>query len=219
MNTIFQIFHQAQGNGSGPLLATTLSPIPPPHDINLLRRFHKDSNVFSIQDDIRREIRSPYSRLAKSEINAWAEIYTAYWKAIGEILRAETGQHRDDWANKVYDAWKDVVNLLIRGYSHAGFQVWTLPCLYVAGKYLRVFAIKADEEQARKSGVDGGPVKMEMDGLGDDIMGTGEKNQKLEDAARVINRVFTLCISDRYVVPIQSMPLNTVLKHVCQGTT
>lgn len=91
------------------------------------------------------------------------------------------------------------MNLVIRGYSgSSGFQSWTLPVLYTAGKYLRVFAIKADEEQAAKVG--NGAVKMENDGIGDDVTSGGfEKNERLEDAARVINRVFTLCISDRYV--------------------
>lgn len=94
------------------------------------------------------------------------------------------------------------MNLVIRGYSgSSGFQSWTLPVLYTAGKYLRVFAIKADEEQAAKVGT--GAVKMETDGLGDDVTSGGlEKNERLEDAARVINRVFTLCISDRYVALI-----------------
>ncbi|KAL8738508.1 MAG: hypothetical protein Q9181_000719 [Wetmoreana brouardii] len=197
MDIVFQNFHQAQSSYSGPLLASTLTPIPPPHAPTILRKFHKDSNVFSIQSDIQRYIKTPPSYLPKPEANAWIDIYVAYWKAIGEILRAETGHHRDDWAVKVYEAWKEVVNLLIRGYSNAGFGAWTMPCLYVAGKYLRVFAIKADEEKSRKSEVEGGPVKMETDGLGDDVMGVGEKNEKLEDAARVINRVFTLCISDR----------------------
>ncbi|KAL8700884.1 MAG: hypothetical protein Q9201_005204 [Fulgogasparrea decipioides] len=205
MDVVFQNFHQAQHSYSGPLLASTLTPIPPPHAPTILREFHKGSNVFSIQSDIQRFIKIPSSYLPKPEANAWIDIYVAYWKAIGEILRAETGHHRDDWAVKVYEAWKEVVNLLIRGYSNAGFGAWTMPCLYVAGKYLRVFAIKADEEKSRKSEVEGGPVKMETDGLGDDVMGVGEKNEKLEDAARVINRVFTLCISDRllltYLIP------------------
>lgn len=218
MDTTFQTFHQAQSQFSGPLLASTLSPISPSHDPTLLRRFHKGSNVFSIQNDIQQYIRSPYSHLPKAEANAWVDIYVAYWKAIGEILRAETGHHRDDWAVKVYEAWKEVTNLLIRGYSSAGFGAWTMPCLYVAGKYLRVFAIKADEEQARNLGGDGGPIKMEADGLGDDITGPGEKNERLEDAARVINRVFTLCISDRYVdVPCQSTSSKTVLNVVSPG--
>ena len=101
------------------------------------------------------------------------------------------------------------MNLVIRGYGGAsGFQSWTLPVLYKTGKYLRVFAIKADEEQAAKVG--NGAVKTENDGIGDDITsGAFEKNERLEDAARVINRVFTLCISDRYVVLIDQSTSTT----------
>ncbi|KAL8634801.1 MAG: hypothetical protein Q9228_007636 [Teloschistes exilis] len=193
MDTVFQIFHQAQSQYAGPLLAATLSPIPPPHDPTLLRRFHKDSNVFSIQGDIQKYIKARPSYLPNPEANAWIDIYVAYWKALGEILRAETGHHRDDWAIKVYEAWKEILTLLIRGYSPiSGFGAWTMPCLYTVGKYLRVFAIKADEEQSKTSG-----QEMDVDGLGDDVMGSVEKNKWLEDAARVINEVFRLCISDR----------------------
>ncbi|KAL8685194.1 MAG: hypothetical protein Q9218_007912 [Villophora microphyllina] len=198
MDTIFQVFHQAQSQYNGPLLASTLSPIPSTNDPTLLRRFYKDSNVFSLQGDVQKYIKARPSYLPNPEATAWIDVYVAYWKALGEILRAETGHHRDDWAVKVYEAWKDILTLLIRGYSPAsGFGAWTMPCLYTVGKYLRVFAIKADEEQARKSDEEGGPVKMETDGLGDDLMGAGEKNKWLEDAARVINEVFRLCISDR----------------------
>ncbi|KAL8777674.1 MAG: hypothetical protein Q9194_002432 [Teloschistes cf. exilis] len=197
METVFQTFHQAQSRYAGPLLATTLSPIPPDDDPTLLRRFHAESNVFSIHDDIQKYIKARPSYLPHPEASAWIEIYVAYWKALGEILRAETGHHRDDWAIKVYEAWKEILTLLIRGYSPtSGFEAWTMPCLYTVGKYLRVFAIKADEEQSKTSGQDE-PVKMELDGLGDDVMDSVEKNKWLEDAARVINEVFRLCISDR----------------------
>ncbi|KAL8895799.1 MAG: hypothetical protein Q9207_008000, partial [Kuettlingeria erythrocarpa] len=186
MDTIFQAFHLAQYQGSGHSLAATLTPISPPHDPTLLRRFYNDSNGSAIETDIQRYLRMTQSPLSKAESTAWRDIYVAYWKVIGEILRAETGHHRDDWAIKVYEAWKEVTNLLIRGYSHASFGAWTMPCLYTAGKYLRVFAIKADEEQASK--VRTGEVNMEGDALGDDIIPVFEKNAWLEDAARVINR-------------------------------
>lgn len=212
METVFQTFHQAQSRYAGPLLATTLSPIPPGDDRTLLRRFHGESNVFSIHDDIQKYIKARPSYLPHPEASAWIEIYVAYWKALGEILRAETGHHRDDWAIKVYEAWKEILTLLIRGYSPtSGFEAWTMPCLYTVGKYLRVFAIKADEEQSK---TDGEPVKMELDGLGDDVMDSVEKNKWLEDAARVINEVFRLCISDRYVDTI----INSQFLFV-QGTT
>ncbi|KAL8678064.1 MAG: hypothetical protein Q9186_005559 [Xanthomendoza sp. 1 TL-2023] len=197
MDAIFNVFHHAQYSHDGAVLGALLSPIPPTQDPTLLHRFHKDSNVFSIQSDITNYIKLPHSSVPKGEANAWIDIYVSYWKAIGEILRAETGNHRHDWAIKVYEAWKEVMNLVIRGYSgSAGFASWTLPVLYTAGKYLRVFAIKADEEQTAKVG--NGAINMEVDGIGDDVTSGGfEKNERLEDAARVINRVFTLCISDR----------------------
>ncbi|KAL8774095.1 MAG: hypothetical protein Q9209_001203 [Squamulea sp. 1 TL-2023] len=197
MDTIFHVFHHAQYTHKGTVLGNLLSPIPPTQDPTLLRRFYKESNVFDIQSDIAQYINAPQASFPKDQRNAWIEIYVAYWKAIGEILRAESGNHRQDWAIKVYEAWKELMNLVIRGYSgSSGFQSWTLPLLYTTGKYLRIFAIKADEEQATKVGSEA--LRMEDDGIGEDVTSGGlEKNERLEDAARVINRVFTLCISDR----------------------
>lgn len=121
------------------------------------------------------------------------DLYVAYWKAVGEILDAESMRNEANWP-KVYEAWKEVANVLIRGYSSAGFQAWTVPCLYVVGQYLRIFAIRADAS-IKNSSQDG------VFGAGsfqDDIVGDYSKNERLEDAARIINRIFTLCISDRY---------------------
>ncbi|KAL9614222.1 MAG: hypothetical protein Q9167_001310 [Letrouitia subvulpina] len=195
MNRLFYTFQEAHLLFSGPLLSTTLTPIAPASDPHALHQLHVDTNVFSVAGDIRGCIENSTLRLSKAETNAWVDIYVAYWKAIGEIGRAESGKHRDDWAVRVYEAWKEVTNFVIRGYTSAGFGAWTLPCLYVAGKYLRIFAIKADEERGKQNGAGGG--FREVDRLGDDIAATFEKNELLEDAARVINRIFTLCISDR----------------------
>lgn len=90
----------------------------------------------------------------------------------------------------MYEAWKEMTNNLIRGYSSFGIEAWTVPCLYVAGKYMRVFAIKADEET--------GNGTRSMTSFQDDFNPEAEKNEKLEDAARVLNRIFQLCLSDRY---------------------
>ena len=77
---------------------------------------------------------------------------------------------------------------LIRGYTNCGFEAWTVPCLYVAGKYLRIFAIKADAGAAASVG--------SVTNF-DDFNPEAEKNEKLEDAARHLNRIFTICLSDR----------------------
>ena len=91
---------------------------------------------------------------------------------------------------KVYESWKNVTNQLIRGYSNAGFEAWTIPCLYVAGKYMRVFGIKADQESGNNAG-------FSSNNFEDDLNADSGKNDKLEDAARVLNRIFQLCLADR----------------------
>jgi hypothetical protein len=90
---------------------------------------------------------------------------------------------------KVYEAWKEMANALIRGYNSAGFEAWTIPCLYVTGKYLRLFAIRADKE-TQKFGKFGADFQ-------DDFDPESGKNDQLEDAARVLNRMFQTCITDR----------------------
>ncbi|MCJ1271264.1 COP9 signalosome (CSN) subunit [Lobaria immixta] len=195
MDILFRDFREAQIRGSGPLLASTIKPVAPADNPNQLRAFYYGSNMFSIVSDIRSGILAHSNtdvRFLKPEGNAWADLYVAFWKAIGELLDAEGSTSKAGWV-KVYESWKEVANVLIRGYSSAGFQAWTVPCLYVAGQYLRIFAIKADEG-AKGSGQD---VGFGTAGFQDDVVREFGKNERLEDAARVINRMFTLCISDR----------------------
>lgn len=197
MEVLCREFWHANQEGSGPLLAATISPIAPPSYLNRLDAIHRDTNAASISRDISYSLTKTANaaiQYPNPEINTWTEIYSAYWYAIGAILAAEHITTRPDWM-KVYEAWKDVANTVIKGYSSGVLEAWTLPVLYTAGKYLRTFAIKADEN-AKASGID---ATFNAGGLQDDIAGDFGKNEKLEDAARVINRMFTLCISDRYV--------------------
>jgi hypothetical protein len=89
----------------------------------------------------------------------------------------------------VYEGWKELNNQLIRGYTNCDFEAWTVPCLYMVGKYLRIFAIKADEGTINGTGA--------ISNFQDDLNPEAEKNEKLEDAARQLNRIFQLCLSDR----------------------
>jgi hypothetical protein len=82
---------------------------------------------------------------------------------------------------------------LVRGYTNCAFEAWTVPCLYVAGKYMRIFAIKADAA----TGNDTGTVTT----FQDDFDSEAEKNEKLEDAARQLNRIFQVCLADRFATP------------------
>ena len=216
MDAVFVDFANAYSTLNGYLLATTLSPEPPASDPARLYSFQRSSNSYSIATDLRYKLQyNPDVQLDKKEANAWLDVYTQFYAFVGSLLAAEEAQNaghfRDaDWA-KVYDAWKDVVNTLYKGYQSNVFGAWTLPCLYIAGKYLRIFAIKADEKIAsqRDSGFAFGVLQEE------DAFNPDSKNEKLEDAARQINRIFGLCISDRYV----PTPSKSLLSHYSLALT
>lgn len=205
MEVLFSDFQQAQQYRSGPMLAATISPIATSNYLNRLDAIFKSSNHASVVKDVSYGLtKSAFApiKYPNPEISVWTDIYVAYWNALGQLLAAQQSISKPDWA-KVYEGWKEVANAVIRGYSSGVLQNWTLPVLYMAGKHLRVFAIKADE-RARKIE---GNASFNTGELQDDIAGDYGKNEKLEDAARVINRMFTLCISDRYVA-IQQVPSN-----------
>lgn len=192
MDILFRDFERAQIDGAGLLLSTTLTPIAPHEDPWRLQRFYNASNPVSIMSDLRTGLiahSNTEARFPKGEGNAWVDVYAAYWRAVGEITAIEDGI-KSDWT-LVYEAWKEVANAIIKGYSGSWFSAWTVPCLYVAGRFLRIFAIKADDYVREAK-----PMAFDAE-MQDDIGGDVGGNHKLEDAARVINRIFTLCISDR----------------------
>lgn len=146
MEVLCREFWHANQEGSGPLLAATISPIAPPSYLNRLDAIYRDTNAASINRDISYSLTKTANaaiQYPNPEINTWTEVYSAYWYAVGAILAAEHTTPRPDWT-KVYEAWKDVANTVIKGYSSGVLEAWTLPVLYTAGKHLRSFAIKAD---------------------------------------------------------------------------
>ena len=83
--------------------------------------------------------------------------------------------------------------MLIRGYNNFGFEAWTIPSLYVVGKYLRLFAIKSDMERNRNNvSVSTGASFMQ-----DDFDPEAEKQGQLRDCEQHLKRIFTLCLNDR----------------------
>ncbi len=192
MALLFADFHEAQRIGSGHLLASCLIPVDITPDSRRLRSFAQLSNYSTISADVRYHLfQAPEAsyRPPKNEAGAWTDIFLALWTTVKELWAVEDSFHQANWG-RVFDAYKELTNLLIRGYSN-GFQAWTVPCLYATGKYLRAFAIKADAEVKSKYQDSFG------NGFSDDIMGNSGKNEKLEQAAWVINRMFTICLSDR----------------------
>lgn len=192
MAPLFEDFHEAQRTGSGHLLASCLIPVNTSQDSHRLRSFAQLSNYSTISADVRYHLfQAPTAsyRPPKNEANAWVDIFVALWITVKELGAIEGSLHDASWG-RVFNAYRELTNLLIRGYTN-GFLAWTVPCLYATGKYLRAFALKADAEaKAKDEGSFG-------NGFSDDIMGNYGKNEKLEQAAWVINRMFTICLSDR----------------------
>ncbi|KAK3695286.1 protein CSN12 [Podospora appendiculata] len=199
MNSMLQDFGEALADRNGYQLAKTLSPSLPNET---LRAIFKSCNAHDVKLMLQRGIQRGFPGMNKNssdEVQAWVEVYHCYWKTIGEILAIQdsaTNGKSSQWAQsswtKVYQNWHEMLNVLIRGYLNSAFEAWTIPCLYVAGKHLRVFAIKADMERNSSSSLDTGGASFE-----DDFNPESEKNKQLEDCARQLNRVFNLCLSDR----------------------
>ena len=200
MDQVLYEFRTAIRTSNPTLLASTITPAPPSHDPGRLYALLRSTNAFSIEADVRYGIayNNREVSLRKSQSAAWLDVYVAYYKVIALVLDAEEKTNQDkvgeaDW-NGVYDAWKDVVTALIKGYTSGNFDGWTINCLYVAGRYLREFALKADDASTMTKGA----ITFNS-GLQDDVVGALDKHDKLEDAAMVMNRLFGLCMSDRCV--------------------
>ncbi|UKZ75877.1 COP9 signalosome (CSN) subunit [Trichoderma virens FT-333] len=193
MNELFKGFARAYAEQNGYLLAATLSPISPSENPQRLRLILKSSNSSSIKGDIKHLIKSNASHqrgLDHEEIKGWVEVYAAYWNAVGDIVAGEDG--KSTWT-KVYESWKELTSILIRGYNNFGFEAWTIPCLYMIGKYLRLFAIRSDTERSRNIGDNSGGASL----MQDDFDPETEKQGQLRDCEQHLKRIFTLCLNDR----------------------
>lgn len=93
----------------------------------------------------------------------------------------------------MYESWRDLTSVLIRGYNTYGFEAWTIPCLYIVGKHLRLFAITADAERGSSSVDPSGDAAL----MQDDFDPEAERSAQLRDCEQHLKRIFTLCLNDR----------------------
>ncbi|KAG6107821.1 COP9 signalosome (CSN) subunit [Claviceps humidiphila] len=193
MNEMFEDFAKAHALHDGYLLAQTLSPVAPPNKPYRLQRIWLSTSSHNAKADIKQLIKSQKSQLRSvdhEELSAWVEVYLAYWNAVGEILAEQSG--KSSWT-KVYDSWKELASMLIRGYNNAVFEAWTIPSLYMIGKYLRLFAIKSDDERSRNSTETAGSSSLIQDDFDPEL----DKQGQLRDCEQHLKRIFTLCLNDR----------------------
>jgi COP9 signalosome complex subunit 12 len=92
MDIVFGLFRDAHLTGKGYQLSETLTPVAPANQPDLLYEFYRSTNAANVQKDIRYNVlydSTTSLQLSTEEGNSWVEVYVAYWKAVGEILRIE----------------------------------------------------------------------------------------------------------------------------------
>ncbi|KAI0023877.1 PCI domain-containing protein [Xylariomycetidae sp. FL0641] len=192
MDSLIHDFRVAYAMKEGDRLAETLCPDIPKYG-NRLQAIWIRGEVGVASDDLNFLFYKDNARvkMPRDEAAGWVEVYLSYYKAVGAILAAEglLNDAKGSWL-KAYKAWVDFTSSVIRGYTHHDFENWTLPCLYVAGKYLRVYAMRADAERDSND-------ESATTGFQDDFNPEAEENKHLEDCARHLGRIFQLCIADR----------------------
>jgi hypothetical protein len=95
MEAIFKNFREAHIAGNGYQLSDTLLPISPSEEPRRLRDFYNSTNAANVKGDIQYNVlydRQSTLRLSTEEGKAWVDVYTAYWAAVGEIIKAEDAQ-------------------------------------------------------------------------------------------------------------------------------
>jgi hypothetical protein len=181
------------------MVANFFAPEAPPEDPVKLYDFYRASNEHQLENDIRAAIKYRIGGLSQKECAAWVDILATYWRAVGEILRAEEAHNQGRLSDRqqvdVYETWKEMTNHIVRHITNGSLPPWTIICMYTAANNLRLLAIKADEQLAKAKG----NVTFSSS-FQDDIVSTVPRNEKLEEAARVFNRMFALCLGDRYLL-------------------
>jgi hypothetical protein len=196
MQAALEPFHEAYASGLAQPVADFLSPVAPVHDPGRLYDFLRASNEDKLEGDVRYALKyNKSTRMTNKESGAWVDIIACYWRAVREIVKADEAANQGRLGERqylaVYDTWKDLTSSFIKHISGGLLPAWAIFTLYFTANHLRKIAIRADEQLAKAK-----PATFNT-GYSDDIVSSTAQNQKLEEAARVFNRIFALCLGDR----------------------
>lgn len=115
MDSFFEAFKEAYAKGDGYGLSMTLSPVDTSSQPNRLSSFFRSTNAASAVKDFKYRIlydnSNPF-KLTQEEGNGWVEVYFAFWKVAGEILKAEAAAKANE------KVWKSSLEKLCFGIFH-----------------------------------------------------------------------------------------------------
>jgi hypothetical protein len=189
-------FEEAYATGLAQPVADFLSPVAPAQDPGRLYDFYRASNDDKIVGDVRYALKyNKRTRMGQKESDAWVDILVGYWRAVKQIILADEAANQRRLSDRqylaVYDAWKDLTSSFIKHISGGALPAWAIFTLYFTANHLRKIAIKADDYLAKAK------PATSANSFSDDIVPQAARSEKLEEAARVFNRVFALCLGDR----------------------
>jgi hypothetical protein len=211
MQAALEPFQEAYATGLAQPVADFLSPVAPPHDPGRLYDFYRASNHAKVEGDVRYALKyNKSTRMSQKETGAWVDIVVSYWRAVEQIIQADEaanlGRLGDRQYVAVYDAWKDLTSNFIKHISGGLLPPWAIFTLYFTANHLRKIASKADEQLAKAK-----PATA-VNNFSDDIVAQAARSEKLEEAARVFNRVFALCLGDRCALVHQCFPMSNLTR-------
>jgi hypothetical protein len=190
-------FQDAYATGLAQPVAEFLSPIPPAHNPGRLYDFYRASNDDKIEGDIRYALKyNKKTRMANKETEAWIDLIAGYWRAVKQIILADEAANQGKLGDRqylaVYDTWKDLTSSFIKHISNGSLPPWAIFTLYFTANHFRRIAIRADEQLAKAK------PATSVTSFSDDVaVPQTARSEKLEEAARVFNRIFALCLGDR----------------------
>ncbi|RMZ67496.1 cop9 signalosome complex subunit 12 [Pyrenophora seminiperda CCB06] len=196
MQAALEPFHQAYASGQAEPVAHFFSPVAPSHDPGRLYEFYRASSEDRLEGDVKNALRNnKNARITNKESTAWIDIISCYWRAIREIIQTDEAANQGRLGERqyvaVYDAWKDLTSSFIKHISAGLLPGWAIFTLSSTANHLRKIASRADEHLAKSKSATLNNT------FSDDVVSTAPQNQKLEEVARVLNRIFALCLGDR----------------------
>jgi hypothetical protein len=197
MQAALEPFLDALVTGMAQPVAAFLSPVPPAHDPGRLYDFYRASNDNKIEGDVRYALKyNTKVRISNKETDAWIDLIALYWRAVQQIILADEAANQGKLGAQqylaVFDAWKDLVNGFVKHIPAGSLPPWAVFTLYFTANHFRRIAMKADQELAKAK-----PVAA-VNSFSDDVaVPQTAQNSKLEEAARLFNRIFSLCMNDR----------------------
>jgi hypothetical protein len=209
MQAALASFEEAYVTGLAQPVADFLSPVPPANDPGRLYDFYRASNDDKIVGDVRYALKyNKRTRMSQKESDAWIDIIAGYWRAVKQIILADEAANQGRLGDRqylaVYDTWKDLTSSFIKHISGGALPAWAIFTLYFTANHLRKIAIRADESLARAK------PATSLNSFSDDIVPQAARSEKLEEAARVFNRVFALCLGDRCAITSPSFVLSSL---------